>query len=95
MLPTPPDINVLHFLDLLRQNRRLMPSHCAGNRGSCIYVGGKLHHDEDDGLLRYQSGRSDRHTITSDGTRKWMFFHNTKVRSKRSSSSVHCLVHSH
>ena len=49
------------------------------NRGSCIYVGGRLQHRSSDGRLEYQSGRISRDTVASDGTASWMVFNNTLI----------------
>ena len=50
------------------------------SRGSCIYVGGRLWHDEDEGgLLKYISGRENRDTKLPDGSETWMRFEDTRV----------------
>eukprot|EP00730_Choanoeca_flexa_P003190 TRINITY_DN11322_c0_g1_i3.p1 TRINITY_DN11322_c0_g1~~TRINITY_DN11322_c0_g1_i3.p1 ORF type:complete len:1438 (+),score=280.02 TRINITY_DN11322_c0_g1_i3:2619-6932(+) len=50
------------------------------NRGSCIYVGGRLRHQGDSNLLHYLSGRSSRNSLDVQGdTRSSMHFTNTKV----------------
>lgn len=48
------------------------------NRGSCMYVGGRLTQD-DAGVLTYLSGRDARHTQSSAGEPMWMSFTHCRV----------------
>jgi hypothetical protein len=58
-------------------------AHSAGfywdGHGNCVYVGGWLEQNEEDGVLEYWSGRNERSVYTDEDEQTFMFFNNIKV----------------